>query len=231
MVLLQQEPDLMNDHLSPAGELGATPEDTGLAESHDRHLLDPRMTRASLLLRVRDPEDQRAWAEFVARYGPYILTWSQRYYRAEAEDVTQEVLSKLVPAMTKFDYKPGPGKFRAWLKQVIHNLACTMKRRKREHATGGADYCLLDDKEATTDLMTTLAGEFDLELKEMAEERVRQRVESATWEAYVQTTRHGRKAAEVARELGLKVGALYQAKSSVIDKIREEITKLESSLD
>ena len=60
---------------------------------------------------------------------------------------------------------------------------------------------------------------------------MRQRVEPATWGPYVETTRHGRKATEVARELGLSVRSVCQAKSSVIGKIREEITKLESSSD
>jgi hypothetical protein len=32
-------------------------------------------TRASLLLRLADPRDERAWAEFVAIYGPCSGRW------------------------------------------------------------------------------------------------------------------------------------------------------------
>ena len=124
-----------NDHLSTAGKRGAFRRTLASPRVPTATISTPgKNTRMSLILRVR-PADQRAWAEFVARYGPYILTWSQKYYREEAEDITQEVLSKLVSALPTFDYEPGPGKFRAWLKKVIHNLACSMKREHRERPT------------------------------------------------------------------------------------------------
>ena len=41
------------------------------------------------------------------------------------------------------------------------------------------------------------------------------------------TAEEGRKPAEVARELGMKVGTVFQAKHSVIDKLKREIKKLQ----
>ncbi len=55
-------------------------------------------TRASLLLRLRaGPDDQAAWQEFVARYGPLIYGWCRhwRMQPADAEDIAQSVLLKL----------------------------------------------------------------------------------------------------------------------------------------
>jgi RNA polymerase sigma-70 factor (ECF subfamily) len=86
-----------------------------------------------------------------------------------------------------------------------------------------------DSLEATEDLEARLAAEFDLERLETAKERVRGRVADHTWRAYVETAERGRSPAEVARELGLKVGTDYQAKHSVIKELRREVEDLQDS--
>jgi RNA polymerase sigma-70 factor (ECF subfamily) len=82
---------------------------------------------------------------------------------------------------------------------------------------------LLDREEARQDLMARLAAEYDLELLELAKERVRGRIEERTWSAYVATAERGRKPAEVARELHMSVGAVYQARYKVLTELRREI--------
>jgi RNA polymerase sigma-70 factor (ECF subfamily) len=51
-------------------------------------------TRESLLLRVRDPEDQVAWHEFVEICRPVILRLARQkgMQEADADDVAQQVL-------------------------------------------------------------------------------------------------------------------------------------------
>ena len=68
-----------------------------------------------------------------------------------------------------------------------------------------------------------LAAEYDLELLETARELVRGRVMDRTWSAYVETAERGRKPPEVARELGMTAGAVYQARYNVITALRREI--------
>ena len=74
--------------------------------------------------------------------------------------------------------------------------------------------------EARQDLQDRLAAMFDLELLDQAKDRVRNRVKERTWSAYVGTAEEGRMPAEVARELGMKVGAVFQAKHTVITQLR-----------
>jgi hypothetical protein len=64
-------------------------------------------------------------------------------------------------------------------------------------------------------------------LLEIAKERVRSRVKPHTWRAYAATAEEGRKPVDVARELGMKVGTVFQAKHSVITMLRREIEILE----
>ena len=88
---------------------------------------------------------------------------------------------------------------------------------------------LVEEVEATMDLEARLAAEYDLELLEKAKENVRRRVEPNTWCAYVETAEQGRRGAEVARELGISVGAVHQAKYNVLTQLREEVRFLEHS--
>ncbi len=62
---------------------------------------DTSRTSPTLLLRLRDLSDKDAWNEFLNRYGPKIYGWCRRYHlqEADATDVSQEVLAKLVKAM------------------------------------------------------------------------------------------------------------------------------------
>ena len=62
----------------------------------------PSQTRHSLLDRLRQsPDDPSAWTEFVARYGPQILSWCQRWrlQDADAQDVTQAAIAPPLAVM------------------------------------------------------------------------------------------------------------------------------------
>jgi RNA polymerase sigma factor (sigma-70 family) len=187
--------------------------------------VDPAPTSRTLLNDVREPGDHQAWEEFHARYAPMIRGWCQRWFPREADDMVQEVMGELVFIMRSFTYKPEEGRFRGWLKTVTHRMMAQLKRRQPLLV----DIAGLDAAEAGTDLWVRLKSEFDLELLEKAKENVRGRVEPPTWSAYTETAEQLRAPAEVARELGMKVGAVYQAKYHVLTLLRQEVAFLEHS--
>jgi RNA polymerase sigma-70 factor, ECF subfamily len=55
---------------------------------------------------------------------------------------------------------------------------------------------------------------------------IRAEFEDQTWEAFRKTTIEGRRAAEVAHELGMSAAAVYKAKSRVMRRIRQSIGDL-----
>jgi DNA-directed RNA polymerase specialized sigma24 family protein len=64
-------------------------------------------TNPTLLGRLRqDPPDTAVWSTFVLRYGPRVHAWCRlwRLQEADAQDVTQDVLVKLVARMRTFSY-------------------------------------------------------------------------------------------------------------------------------
>jgi hypothetical protein len=66
-------------------------------------------TRASLLVRLRDPGDQAAWTEFTALYGPLIYNYvrKQGLQDADAADLGQEVLRAVAICVGRLEYDPG----------------------------------------------------------------------------------------------------------------------------
>jgi RNA polymerase sigma-70 factor (ECF subfamily) len=188
---------------------------------------DSTRTSGSLLFRLRDTGDQQAWEQFYARYAPMIWGWCHQWFPRDAEDMVQEVMRLLVRRLRDFEYQPGKT-FRGYLKTVTHNLMADLKEKERlRRAVAGGD--LIEDVEASQDLQQRLQSEFDLELLEIAKDNVRRRVEPSTWSAYLETAEQGRPGAEVGKMLGMKVGAVFQAKHHVLKLLQQEVKSLEDS--
>jgi RNA polymerase sigma-70 factor (ECF subfamily) len=181
----------------------------------------------------RDPADQKAWGEFVRRYGPQIFRWCRHWQlqEADAEDVTQTVLAKLVQRMATFELDPAR-RFRAWLKTVTHHaLHDQIEARSRPGQGSGDSRVLqvLNSLEAGDDLVRRLQEEFDQELLAEAMIRVRGRVSEQKWEAFRLTAVEGLSGAETAARLGMKVATVFTAKSKVYKLVQEEVRRLEEA--
>jgi RNA polymerase sigma factor (sigma-70 family) len=195
-------------------------------------VLDSR-TQRTLLDRLGKSggQNQDAWSEFVDRYGGKIYGWCLRWglQQADAQDVTQVVLLRLVRRMKEFTYDPGRS-FRAWLKTVTHHawrdfLASRQHTEMARGADGDAER--LDSLTARDDLSRRVEDLFDLELLDAAMKRVRLRAAPHTWQAFSLTAVEGVAAPEVARRLGMKVSRVWAARSIIQQRLQEECRKLE----
>jgi RNA polymerase sigma factor (sigma-70 family) len=180
------------------------------------------------------PEREAAWEQVVKRYGPRIFTWCQqrRLQEPDAADVTQEVLKRLFQygGSVIRKYNPEKGGFRAWLKKTtINAINSYLKENQQKWAGAGGSAVLevLKQAQAPKDLAKELEEAFDLELREVAEERVRQRVEGHVWEAYWQVAKEGKPASEVAHQVGVPISNLYVYQGRVVKMLQEEIRQLE----
>jgi RNA polymerase sigma-70 factor (ECF subfamily) len=190
-------------------------------------------TRISLLLRVKDPRDDAAWGEFVARYRQPIVQFCARklaFRSADSEDVAQEVLLKLLAALRQFEYDP-TGSFRKWLRTVARYAVLNYadkEARRLDRAVGG-DAQLSDWIKASPDnveeLSDVLSATLRRDMLQDSERLVRSRVDAATWQAY-ELRRKEAPAKEVAAELGMTTAAVHKAYSRVKQLLRQEVAML-----
>jgi RNA polymerase sigma-70 factor (ECF subfamily) len=191
------------------------------------------LTSSTLLVRLQhSPSDQDAWNEFVERYGRRIRGWCCQWglQEADAQDVTQTVLLKLLRAVQTFHYDPQQ-KFRAWLKTVTHHAWQDLVRGRKQIAIGG-DVAIgdpLQSLSARDDLAAWMEGAYEQELLEAALVRVRPRVKEQTWEAFCLTTYEGLSGAEAAERLGIAITSVYKAKSNIQKLLEAEIRYLEGA--
>jgi RNA polymerase sigma-70 factor (ECF subfamily) len=195
------------------------------------HEREPEATSATLLAKLRNqPADPAAWQEFVRRYRPRIYTYclASPLQPADAEDVTQTVLLKLVGKLRDFHYDPAQS-FRGWLRIVTRNvLNDFFNERSRGQGSGDTDVLrLLENVEAREGLVRQVEAEFDQELLDEALRRARQRVPAPQWEAFRLTALERLSGAEAAAQLGMLVATVYTAKSRVQKLVREELRRLE----
>ena len=74
------------------------------------------VTRACLLVRLRDTTNHEAWREFLQLYSPlvYGLVRNRGLQDADAADLLQDVLKSVSGSFGRLDYDKQNGGFRAW---------------------------------------------------------------------------------------------------------------------
>src|SRR5690242_20363160 len=107
-------------------------------------MTSPAETRASLIVRLPDPADARAWDEFAAVYASLVYRLGRRHglQPADADDRVQEVFSAVSRSMETWLAKDSRGPFRAWLLRIAKNVALNFLTRPKHRpiATGNGDH-------------------------------------------------------------------------------------------
>lgn len=83
--------------------------------------------------------DRTSLSELIKRHQQYIFNIAMKMINnvEDAEDVTQEILIKLVTSLSKYD--PTKGKFRTWLYRITFNHLLNIKKQGFEQAVTGFD--------------------------------------------------------------------------------------------
>jgi RNA polymerase sigma-70 factor (ECF subfamily) len=196
-------------------------------------MIDSPATRQSLLVRLKDPQDGLAWAEFLAIYTPLIdrLARARGFQEADAADLAQEVFRAVAGAIDRYDPDPALGSFRGWLFRIARNLMINLlaAQRIRPRATGDSNVQeLLEQVPAPDSAETALFdAEFRRRLFHWAAEQVRSEFRESTWKAFWLTAVEGKDPSTTAEAVGISVGAVYIAKSRVMARLRAVIEEVE----
>lgn len=190
---------------------------------------EPQTTRESLLIRLRNAQDNRAWCDFVDLYSPVVYAFARRQglQDADAADIVQEVLRSVAGSLPNYDRQKG--RFRNWLMAVVrHRLSEFWEARRREVSGSGDTRVLqhLEQVAAGDDPEQLWDREYRQSVFHVAAARVRGEFAEATWEAFWQTTVEGKKTKDVAQSLGISEGAVYLARSRVTARLKKQVQAL-----
>jgi RNA polymerase sigma factor (sigma-70 family) len=197
-------------------------------------MADALLTRASLLARLRDPQDRAAWQQFVELYGSLVYGFARRrgLQDADAADLTQEVFLAVAQAQGHWQYDPTQGTFRGWLYGLTRNKVSRFLQRRRHQPAGSGDtnvhVRLAEQPSPEPDPEEAWEREFRMQLFRLAAAEVQDNFAPTTWQAFWGTAIEGKSAAAVGAELGMSVGAVYVARSRVLARLGERIREMAS---
>ena len=195
---------------------------------------EPPTTRPSLILRLRNLDDVLAWQEFVEIYQPVISSLARKrgLQVADANDVAQEVLTRVAKSIGRWDPDPDKGTFRGWLATITRNVVIQSFRANRRRPVTGVDSWIGGLLEG--DSNDQFREEFDLEQERQlflwAAQKVRPRFEQRTWQAFWWTAVEGRSAASVAEALNTTKSQVYVSRSRVMSTLKQTVESTEFDL-
>ena len=188
-------------------------------------------TRASLLLRIRDPNDRDAWDQFASLYRPVIFRLARHrgMQVADAEDLTQQVLVSVSQAIDQFTPDAKRATFRTWLQTIArHAIINALTRRVPDQATGGTDMLmLLHEQPLQDDVTETLSLEYRREIFVVAASQIRDAFQPDTWRAFWDTVVLGKSVQEVAKSMDRSSGSVYTARSRVMSRLKQKVLELD----
>jgi len=182
-------------------------------------------TPASLLARLGQPGEQLAWQRFVRLYTPLLFHWTKRLGLQEHDgaDLVQDVFALLVRKLPEFAYDPSR-RFRGWLWTLTLNKARERQRRAEPlHFNDGA---FAEERTVAPEVDGFIEAEYRAYVVQRALRLMQTEFQDNTWKACWELVVNSRSGEDVARELGLSVGAVYVAKSRVLRRLRQELDGL-----
>jgi RNA polymerase sigma-70 factor (ECF subfamily) len=184
------------------------------------------ITTSTILQDLRDFEHPTAWLSFTTRFRPSIVRFARKLglSEADAEDVAQETMAAFATAYRDSRYDRTKGRLSHWLFGIAYRQA--QKARSARGRCAGVEgepprssfWENAADEEATSALWDQ---QWEQGLLEQCLHRVRQEVEPSTMRAFEMVALADRVPADVAKELGLSVKAVYHAKYRVLRRVRE----------
>jgi len=183
-------------------------------------------TRASLLIRIKDPNANEAWSEFHDLYAPLIYRYARRrgLNREDADDIRSECYKSIVQQIGAFDYDKAKGGFKAWLRTIVDRRVVDLFRKKREQQAKSGE---LQQIEA---VHTSAEEVWDTEWKSQhlkhCVEQLRGEVSRTTFAAFSMVVIEGRPVVEVCDELGMNSNQVYKAKARMLRRVREKMAEI-----
>ncbi|MFN9718564.1 MAG: sigma-70 family RNA polymerase sigma factor [Planctomycetota bacterium] len=194
--------------------------------------MSPLETRKSLIVRLKNEQNDSAWRDFVCTYEGFLnrLVRREGVPERHVPDVTQLILLAIAKSVDGWSDDGNAASFRRWLTTVSRNVVVRFMSRERKQASGvgGSDLiAVLKNVEAAPD--ENSIRQYEHELIVWAAEQVRHEFLETSWRAFWLTVINGQPVEHVAKELGISPGSIYMSRSRIMAKIKTRIAEVNDS--
>ena len=195
-------------------------------------------TRQSLLIRLKNWDDQDSWRDFFKTYWKLIygVAVQAGLTDAEAQEVVQETVILVARKMPGFTYDPALGSFKNWLLHTTRwRIADQFRKRRRARGRAQTETARTATIERVADpagfrLEAVWEAEWERNLVNAALEKVKRLVKPKQYQIFDLYVVKQWPVEKVARVLGINVGQIYMAKHRVGAMIKKEIKNLETRM-
>lgn len=181
------------------------------------------ITTATVLEQLRDFENRAAWDSFAERFRRPVVSFAKKMGmgQADAEDAAQETLLAFAEAFRRGQYDQSKGRLSRFLFGIAYRQALKTRRVAGKGAGAGVEsafWSQVPDEQAATGIWDT---EWERSILDRCIDQVKQEFEPQTFAAFDLVVRNDRSAEDAAKELGIAIKSVYNAKHRILKRIRE----------
>ena len=187
------------------------------------------VTHESLIVRIQEGGDAVDWEEFFEIYRPYVHSLVRRWGIPEDDacDLVQDVFVTLIRVLPRFEYSAKRGRFRGWLKTIVQNTVIDwLRRRGRRNEVAFNEQLTA----ANDPIVDQLEAAHRTTIFEFASRAVRDVSRPTTWACFEEHLLKGRRAGDVADELGMTANAVYVNAARTLGRIRKRCLGFDEDL-
>jgi RNA polymerase sigma-70 factor (ECF subfamily) len=198
-------------------------------------------TRASLIHRLKNWQDDSSWQEFFRVYWKLIYGVARRagLSDVEAQDVVQETLISVAKHMPTFKYDPSVGSFKAWLLNMTRWRIIGQFRKRQPQAdhqpppgnsTRRTDIVDAVPDPNAPDLNEVWEADWRANLVNAAMEGLKHRIDPLRFQIFDFYVNKEWPPEKVAERFGVSIDQVYQIKHRLTATIRDEVNRLEKEV-
>jgi len=183
-------------------------------------------TRPSLLIRIKDPRDAEAWAQFHDLYAPLIYRYARGrgLGREDADDIRSKCYEAIVRQIKTFDYSKAKGGFKAWLRTLVDRRVIDLFRKKGEQQADPKALAALTSNQSSPE--EVWEHHWRSQHLKYCVEQLRDSVSRSTFDSFFIVVVQGRPVDDACEELGISRNQVYKARTRMLARVREKMIEI-----
>jgi len=183
-------------------------------------------TRLTLLARVKNQHDEKAWQEFEGIYSVYlkIVFNYLKIDKTDIEDLVQETLVHLWEKLPSFNYDLEKGRFRGWLRRVASNKAMNMISKRQNRSKLLKEKYISPDS-ISSDIEKSCEAEWQQFLAKKAWQRIKGQFSEQAEICFMKMA-SGESSVDLAAEMGIPENTIRVNKRRVEKRLNKEVRYL-----